>query len=109
MTTSPGPHHPPLGDAIGRPAPPGVMPDRLARPAPTGLAGREGGQQHLAGIRPAGRSARALRRRSPSSASAAPGGIILPFLVLFIVLSVASGPFFTKTNLLDILDHSLRP
>ena len=33
------------------------------------------------------------------------GGIILPFLVLFIVLSVASGPFFTKTNLLDILDQ----
>jgi ribose transport system permease protein len=33
------------------------------------------------------------------------GGIILPFLVLFIVLSVASGPFFTKTNLLNILDQ----
>ncbi len=25
--------------------------------------------------------------------------------MLFIVLSVASGPFFTKTNLLDILDQ----
>jgi ribose transport system permease protein len=33
------------------------------------------------------------------------GGIILPFLVLFIVLSVLSGPFFTKANLLDILDQ----
>ena len=33
------------------------------------------------------------------------GGIILPFLVLFIVLSISSGPFFTKTNLLDILDQ----
>jgi ribose transport system permease protein len=33
------------------------------------------------------------------------GGIIFPFLVLFIVLSVASGPFFTKVNLLDILDQ----
>jgi ribose transport system permease protein len=33
------------------------------------------------------------------------GGIIFPFLVLFIVLSIASGPFFTKTNLLDILDQ----
>lgn len=33
------------------------------------------------------------------------GGIILPFLALFIVLSVASGPFFTKVNLLDILDQ----
>jgi ribose transport system permease protein len=33
------------------------------------------------------------------------GGIIVPFLILFIILSVASGPFFTKTNLLDILDQ----
>jgi ribose transport system permease protein len=33
------------------------------------------------------------------------GGIIFPFLVLFIVLSVSSGPFFTKPNLLDILDQ----
>jgi ribose transport system permease protein len=33
------------------------------------------------------------------------GGIIVPFLILFIVLSIASGPFFTKTNLLDILDQ----
>ena len=33
------------------------------------------------------------------------GGIIFPFLVLFIVLSISSGPFFTKTNLLDILDQ----
>jgi ribose transport system permease protein len=32
-------------------------------------------------------------------------GILLPFLVLFIVLSVASSPFFTKVNLLDILDQ----
>lgn len=33
------------------------------------------------------------------------GGIIFPFLVLFTVLSIWSGPFFTKTNLLDILDQ----
>jgi ribose transport system permease protein len=33
------------------------------------------------------------------------GGIIFPFLVLFIVLSITSGPFFTKANLLDILDQ----
>jgi ribose transport system permease protein len=33
------------------------------------------------------------------------GGIIFPFLVLFIVLSISSGPFFTKVNLLDILDQ----
>ena len=33
------------------------------------------------------------------------GGIIFPFLVLFVVLSISSGPFFTKTNLLDILDQ----
>ena len=32
-------------------------------------------------------------------------GILGPFVVLFIVLSVASGPFFSKVNLLDILDQ----
>jgi ribose transport system permease protein len=31
--------------------------------------------------------------------------ILYPFLILFIVLSVSSGPFFTKVNLLDILDQ----
>jgi ribose transport system permease protein len=31
--------------------------------------------------------------------------IIFPFLALFITLSIASGPFFTKVNLLDILDQ----
>ena len=33
------------------------------------------------------------------------GGILLPFLALFIVLSATSGPFFTKVNLLNILDQ----
>jgi ribose transport system permease protein len=33
------------------------------------------------------------------------GGIIIPFVILFIVLSAASGPFFSKVNLLDILDQ----
>ena len=33
------------------------------------------------------------------------GGIIFPFAVLFIVLSVASGSFLSKVNLLDILDQ----
>jgi ribose transport system permease protein len=32
-------------------------------------------------------------------------GILGPFVVLFIVLSVASGPFFSKVNLLDIVDQ----
>ena len=33
------------------------------------------------------------------------GGIIFPFVALFVVLSVASGSFFSKVNLLDILDQ----
>ena len=33
------------------------------------------------------------------------GGILLPFVVLFVVLSVASGSFFSKVNLLDIVDQ----
>ncbi|HTT00359.1 MAG TPA: ABC transporter permease [Streptosporangiaceae bacterium] len=51
---------------------------------------------------PAGR---ALPSRGELLARLRRGGIIFPFLVLFIVLSVASGPFFTKVNLLDILDQ----
>ena len=33
------------------------------------------------------------------------GGILLPFIALFIVLSLASGPFLTKANLLNIVDQ----
>lgn len=33
------------------------------------------------------------------------GAILLPFVVLFVTLSVASGPFLTRTNLLNILDQ----
>jgi ribose transport system permease protein len=33
------------------------------------------------------------------------GGILLPFLALFAVLSATSGPFFTKVNLLNIVDQ----
>ena len=47
-------------------------------------------------------------RLQPGTALAGPlrrAGILVPFLVLFIVLSIASGPFFTKVNLLDILDQ----
>jgi ribose transport system permease protein len=32
-------------------------------------------------------------------------GILLPFVVLFAVLSVASGPFLTRVNMLDIVDQ----
>ncbi len=32
-------------------------------------------------------------------------GIVLPFLALFVVLSLTSGPFLTKANLLNILDQ----
>ena len=32
-------------------------------------------------------------------------GVLLPFAVLFATLSIASGPFFTKVNLLNILDQ----
>lgn len=32
-------------------------------------------------------------------------GILIPFLVLFVALSIGSAPFLTKTNLLNILDQ----
>jgi len=44
----------------------------------------------------------ARERFLPSWRSA---GILLPFVVLFVVLSVTSGPFLTTTNLLNILDQ----
>ena len=43
--------------------------------------------------------------RGTRSAGLRRAGILYPFLVLFIVLSIWSGPFFTKVNLLDILDQ----
>jgi ribose transport system permease protein len=52
----------------------------------------------------AGRAGR-WPQRATLVAGARKSGIILPFLILFTVLSIASGPFFTKTNLLDILDQ----
>jgi ribose transport system permease protein len=44
----------------------------------------------------------ARERLLPSWRSA---GILLPFVVLFVVLSVTSGPFLTTTNLFNILDQ----
>jgi ribose transport system permease protein len=49
----------------------------------------------LPSLRPSAGLATRLRR----------AGILYPFLILFIVLSVSSAPFFTKVNLLDILDQ----
>ena len=49
----------------------------------------------LPSLRPSPAVATGLRR----------AGILYPVLILFIVLSVSSGPFFTKVNLLDILDQ----
>jgi ribose transport system permease protein len=43
-----------------------------------------------------------LRRNAPPWRALA---ILIPFLALFTALSVASGPFFTQTNLLNILDQ----
>jgi ribose transport system permease protein len=46
-----------------------------------------------------------LRRRGARLPSWRTAGILIPFVVLFIVLSVSSGPFLHKDNLLDILDQ----
>ncbi|MDE3131746.1 MAG: ABC transporter permease [Acidobacteriota bacterium] len=49
------------------------------------------------------------RRPSPLTTFAAvrwrSAGILIPFLILFVALSIGSGPFLTKTNLLNILDQ----
>ena len=46
-----------------------------------------------------------LRPPAAAAAGLRRAGILYPFLILFVVLSVWSGPFFTKVNLLDILDQ----
>jgi ribose transport system permease protein len=46
-----------------------------------------------------------LQRRGARLPSWRTAGILIPFVVLFIVLSVSSGPFLHKDNLLDILDQ----
>jgi ribose transport system permease protein len=54
---------------------------------------------------PPARAAARLRLPPPVSGRLRQTGIGIPFVILFTVLSVASGPFFTKVNLLDILDQ----
>jgi ribose transport system permease protein len=46
-----------------------------------------------------------LMQRGFSGRSWRTAGILIPFIVLFVVLSVASGPFLTRGNLLNILDQ----
>jgi ribose transport system permease protein len=81
----------------------------MNQPDVTGAAGAPGPQADTAGgaAEEARRPAGAGRIRPPADL---PGrlrraAIVFPFLILFVVLSVASGPFFTKVNLLDILDQ----
>lgn len=46
-----------------------------------------------------------LSGRAPIVARWRRAGILFPLVVLFVVLSASSGPFFTKNNLLNILDQ----
>jgi hypothetical protein len=54
---------------------------------------------------PAGRSLPSLRLPGGLTGRLRTAGIAIPFLILFIVLSVASGSFFQASNLLDVLDQ----
>jgi ribose transport system permease protein len=53
---------------------------------------------------PEGGHERRITLPSPAAALQS-AGILIPFLVLFVVLSVSSGSFLTKPNLLNILDQ----
>jgi len=53
----------------------------------------------------AGRFAAARRYGAPTSARVRRVGILLPFLILFAVLSLTSSSFATRVNLLNILDQ----
>ena len=50
-------------------------------------------------------TARTLLRRADWAAQLRSVGILLPFTILFVVLSLTSSSFFTKANLLNILDQ----
>jgi ribose transport system permease protein len=50
-------------------------------------------------------SPRALLRRADWAAQLRTLGILVPFTILFVVLSLTSSSFFTKANLLNILDQ----
>jgi len=50
-------------------------------------------------------SPRALLRRADWTAQLRTLGILVPFTILFVVLSLTSSSFFTKANLLNILDQ----
>ncbi len=75
----------------------------IARPEAAGTA-----QQHAGTTRPVPAALQRWLERMPSGEIAGKlrrGAIVFPFVVLFTVLSIASEPFFTKVNLLDILDQ----
>ena len=54
---------------------------------------------------PAGAVEVVRRRAWPSVARLRGAAILVPFAILFVVLSLSSPPFLTKTNLLNILDQ----
>lgn len=54
---------------------------------------------------PAGRAKGGIATRTLEVVDLRRGGILLPFIALFITLSVASSAFFTKANLLNVVDQ----
>ena len=61
-------------------------------------AGTKEQRDRLSGVREGTRSLVSLERLRR-------GGILLPFVILFTILSLTSGPFATRVNLLNILDQ----
>jgi ribose transport system permease protein len=80
----------------GSPSPQTGAPSDAAKSSPAeGTAAASAGRAGIARIRPPADLPARLRRAA----------IVFPFVILFVVLSVASGAFLTKVNLLDILDQ----
>jgi ribose transport system permease protein len=61
-------------------------------------AGTEQGRERLSGVREGTRALVSVERLRRS-------GILLPFVILFTILSLTSEPFATRVNLLNILDQ----
>jgi ribose transport system permease protein len=84
--------------------PAGASAESAEEPAGAGAEPAGEAAQPAAARKPGGPASR-LRLPADKSARLRRAGILIPFVILFIVLSIASGPFFTRVNLLDILDQ----
>jgi len=85
----------------------GASRHRARRPDRAGSTGRRHRDEPFTSVVDDGGNLRLALRVIRLLGSCRLAGIAIPFLVLFITLSVWSGPFLSKTNLINILDQAV--